>query len=551
VKMNATNSGNIDVSSNKLKLANPYRIHGGMRVVFGVLLFLILTPIARPMIEETIAEFQKHDDFAAVLETAPEQLLPLFVNLVACYFLLRATWLALGSILLGVSRFLVFFVPTGIPGPLEKPRESLSNLFSKRTIDTYEQPSRAMQIFAALVSSRFAYVRGYSRQLVDQTLSSIPKWLILLGCFSAPHFLIDGQDFPLPIALAVIAVFVTVIRVVALLASIPRTPSAEVYALRSSTTTAGNPKNFFNRISEILHQVRYESFPNRSCYEAAPKLGIIAPGETGDFESTVVIETQPLPVTRGIAPNGIILELGGWAVLCVVFAVMLNLNDLPLAPFGVLLLLLTGFIGLSVGRRMTTLGSRLHEVFHFESEVYCISMKGTYTSSRIGVGDGRGGQIYSDRASIQSDASIYVQGALLRTECQRRGGEPALKAPRTIVSSRCSSTLVEKCENILQLLESFQDSGGKIADIDLSNAAVGKIISVNDHINKASADLPAPEPQLALPRGPETRLEQATDTKECEKCAEIIKARAKLCRFCGYEFPATDVAEGEEASSSE
>jgi len=26
------------------------------------------------------------------------------------------------------------------------------------------------------------------------------------------------------------------------------------------------------------------------------------------------------------------------------------------------------------------------------------------------------------------------------------------------------------------------------------------------------------------------------DTKECPKCAELVKARAKICRFCGHEF---------------
>ena len=27
-----------------------------------------------------------------------------------------------------------------------------------------------------------------------------------------------------------------------------------------------------------------------------------------------------------------------------------------------------------------------------------------------------------------------------------------------------------------------------------------------------------------------------TDTKECPKCAEVIKAKASVCRFCNYDF---------------
>ncbi len=30
---------------------------------------------------------------------------------------------------------------------------------------------------------------------------------------------------------------------------------------------------------------------------------------------------------------------------------------------------------------------------------------------------------------------------------------------------------------------------------------------------------------------------QANDTIECPRCAETIKRRAKVCRFCGYELP--------------
>lgn len=28
----------------------------------------------------------------------------------------------------------------------------------------------------------------------------------------------------------------------------------------------------------------------------------------------------------------------------------------------------------------------------------------------------------------------------------------------------------------------------------------------------------------------------SNDTKECPQCAEIVKARAKICRFCNYKF---------------
>ena len=31
--------------------------------------------------------------------------------------------------------------------------------------------------------------------------------------------------------------------------------------------------------------------------------------------------------------------------------------------------------------------------------------------------------------------------------------------------------------------------------------------------------------------------------KECPQCAKIVKAKAKVCRFCGYKFTAEQIAE--------
>lgn len=38
------------------------------------------------------------------------------------------------------------------------------------------------------------------------------------------------------------------------------------------------------------------------------------------------------------------------------------------------------------------------------------------------------------------------------------------------------------------------------------------------------------------------RLYEAASTKSCPRCAESIKFEAKVCRFCGYEYPGHDEA---------
>ena len=45
------------------------------------------------------------------------------------------------------------------------------------------------------------------------------------------------------------------------------------------------------------------------------------------------------------------------------------------------------------------------------------------------------------------------------------------------------------------------------------------------------------------------------DTKDCPMCAETVKAKAKICRFCKHEFEfeteETETVEGDEAAAGE
>ena len=44
-------------------------------------------------------------------------------------------------------------------------------------------------------------------------------------------------------------------------------------------------------------------------------------------------------------------------------------------------------------------------------------------------------------------------------------------------------------------------------------------------------------PRFAQPTQPiKTEMERMSDTKECLQCAELVKARARICRFCGHTF---------------
>ncbi len=70
------------------------------------------------------------------------------------------------------------------------------------------------------------------------------------------------------------------------------------------------------------------------------------------------------------------------------------------------------------------------------------------------------------------------------------------------------------------------------------------IFEQREHHSEPIAGRPAPEP------APEAKLIPGV-TKECPFCAEIIKAKAKVCRFCNRELPAEPGAEKSEEEARE
>ncbi|MBI4866689.1 MAG: hypothetical protein HY816_07030 [Candidatus Wallbacteria bacterium] len=84
--------------------------------------------------------------------------------------------------------------------------------------------------------------------------------------------------------------------------------------------------------------------------------------------------------------------------------------------------------------------------------------------------------------------------------------------------------------------------GSAAAHAHASREAAQRVMARGEHPAAAPASGHAP-PATAAPRpvdrGPIVLdLDAAADTKECPMCAETVRAKAKICRFCRYEFEA-------------
>jgi hypothetical protein len=572
------------VTANDLGLKNPQRAHGlallGLALIVGVFLAVRIPWLVGEIRSESLSLSER---WALLTTGVPTAAFALIVTL--------------GLLYRGAIATLAFFVQAGAPASLRDPARAVPTLLIGRTIDgTYVRPTTLVQLLLARLFPRFVYLtpphhplmRGFVLPVV-LLLAALVFWLVT-GWF--PGWLLLAVLLALGAATA------------AMLLSAGNLPRVDVYEGRLRLTEAGNPADLFIQVQTRLATLREGTFPNRVLMQEPPKVGVLA--QTNQFEADILMETQPLPITgkQRLPVNALVLDLAGVVLGVLGWALVLFRSATPLASAAAdapkvrpgklegevvalrdandggddvgfwprnaayLLGLISGLLTLELSRRFFRMAYCLYNTFRFRSDLLWVRFSGTYMASKIGVGDGRGGQFFSHKDRVQSDVTVTMYGTRLISECTppQAGqalehvspvlwpSETALSSPRYIVEALRDVQLQQRLALLLDALRTFRDSSDVLAGVRLSAASVEQIVGANLQLTSEAEGaraagagrgvqgLPPPPPlPVALPPPPVPISSQPPPfTTARPVSAGQPPVRPVACPHCGqrYQVPA-------------
>lgn len=547
----------------RLQLGNPLRVYGIVRLVIGFILILIAITAFR--ILGPSAEWQGIAEELSVMLDQAEGRVSYGIR-VFFTFIFAPVALLMGIVyfLNGLKYTARLYLPSKVPDDFENVN-LLSGSIRGREILTYQSaPTTALRFLRTFFSEGVDYLPPSLRPIASANtrylpLALFPVALIIIvnGAQEALQniFEVSALTIPFPTTLLMLVLIIGAYRMFVTYQLIPQDiPSADFERTYQTLGGAGHPEALLAELELKSESFRYMDIPNRIYRRSDVELESEGGSDSGKIKGRIFFETQPIPEKQTHRMPGYLLLVGGAVFVPLGLYLLCFLPyDFRLSQFDEFALvylpetflhIIVGLVALRNGRRFfmdarIVLGRML-----FRSDVFDIEFGGTFYKSEIGAGMARDDSLRSTSKAIRSEVIIRYYAANCISESVGFG-------KRDLLEATVDNSLKERIHTLKKAMEEHHDRGAKLVGIDFEGSkGIGQIANANIRL-KATKDAASEHAKRSgtLPESLKKddkllsagNVSENSEIKECPECAEVIKAKAKKCRFCGYRFDGENV----------
>ncbi|MBS4057373.1 MAG: hypothetical protein KGZ82_08660 [Bacteroidales bacterium] len=529
--------------SKSQRISSPSKRIGYFKIWSGIGL-LIYTIALSGNIQSFINVFHEEDPFS------------LFVYGGNCLVLMITFFTGVSFILSGIISTKRVTITPEIPSPFKHYVSIFDNLLNGK-LEIYKFPDYGpLKIAFNYVSDKIPYLTPPKRKIVSKNVSLARNALLLALIVMAfvlfqklvpesfyQEFYIERIIFRFPFVFFGILLLLAGISFYSIILMIPENiPRQTVSENFATINGGGDPNSIFPAINKLFNEFRYNALPNYSFKSGFAKIEDLSFNETGSYDGKLAVETHPQYIGNNendIIPN-IYLLLAAFSLITslINFALMVvepgpDIIQSYLGNF------FAGLIFLYLAGSFISRAFILNNIFKYDSVFTFIDVSGSIGKSEITAGKAITDSIETKNVVIRSDSQFRIYTTRFLSESY------SLNGSRYVTAMITDDNIHLITEKLLQTINNFKAEGVSVRGIDISSESLNQITRANLLIHdsrKNTKSLPPSPDQKAIQSKSNESIntvssQDSTDVKECPRCAETIKARAKMCRFCNFEFP--------------
>lgn len=554
-------------SSKKLLFHNPPKIVSLIQIIFALLILILTLNISIDLVNQ-------YENLSGLVNdlTDTTTIISLLLLLISFIVLLYYILFALKKLIAALSQLRFPDTPSKIPGDFNSDQEVVSG-FKNRELHLYkEDPKLKKQRWIFGKNTRFLSpaTKNIFISIIKSFSSRVGKIFLLMVLIAIFLFLQNdpikseylpgfGELIPFILILVLqIILFLTEMLIGRMM--VPhKAPSTQALEGTNHYRGFGHPSQLFSRIPDLALPLRWDNFPNRIIKGGGETASSVV-GDIGNFSGYLLIEQQPVLEKKGKTGYKYWIFLVGWllalisAVIFFVFFIpqVITLQNNFITLFGILLF---GWASMVNSRKFLNRAEALFEILTFKSQAILIDLEGNLFRSDIRIGKAMVDSIESSNVAIRSDFTARFWSAELLSEVK------TIDSKRDLLAFRINKESEAWMNFFKQEILKLRDEGIKPLGVDFRTSEVDNMVKANVAIsamrsdgeeNKLLSYQQSPVSQSSKPKentnSQPHRSEQLPsqsgtqpilvgEYKECPRCAEMVRAKASVCRFCGYEFP--------------